>query len=119
MDELRVADALEEIIQLFRRCNKYIDETTPWTLAKEESTKERLNDVLYLLLEGIRHGAVLLQAFLPDTAQSIFEQINTDCTSFASLDQFDGIGKTIKVGEPHPLFARIDKEKKLQELNQK
>ena len=119
MDELRVADALEEIIQLFKRCNKYIDETTPWTLAKEESTKERLNDVLYLLLEGIRHGAVLLQAFLPDTAQSIFEQINTDCTSFASLDQFDGIGKTIKVGEPHPLFARIDKEKKLQELNQK
>ena len=76
MDDLRVADAMEAIFNLFRRCNKFIDETTPWTLAKDESQQDRLNDVLYLLLEGIRHGAVLLQAFLPDTAKSIFEQLN-------------------------------------------
>ena len=118
MDELRVADAIEVIFNLFRRCNKYIDETTPWVLAKDESQKERLNDVLYLLLEGIRHGAVLLQAFLPDTANSIFEQIHTTNTSFESLDTFEGLGQAITVGEAHPLFARIDKEKKLEEIHQ-
>ena len=116
MNELRVADAVEAIFNLFRRCNKYIDETTPWILAKEESQKERLNDVLYYLLEGIRHGAVLLQAFLPDTAQSIFEQMNTNNISFESLDSFDGLGDSIQVGLPHPLFARIDKEKKMEEI---
>lgn len=118
MDELRVADAIEAIFNLFRRCNKFIDETTPWTLAKDESQKERLNDVLYLLLEGIRHGAILLQPFLPDTAQSIFEQLNTENYSFISLDHFNGLGESITVGEAHPLFARIDKEKKLAEIHQ-
>ena len=118
MDDLRVADAMEAIFNLFRRCNKFIDETTPWTLAKDESQQDRLNDVLYLLLEGIRHGAVLLQAFLPDTAKSIFEQLNTTNTTFESLEQFDGLGESITVGEAHPLFARIDKEKKLEEIHQ-
>ncbi|MBS7020599.1 MAG: methionine--tRNA ligase [Firmicutes bacterium] len=118
MDELRVADAIEDIFNLFRRCNKYIDETTPWVLAKDPSNQERLNTVIYHLLEGIRHGAVLLQAFLPETSQHIFEQINTDVTSFDSLDTFDGLGESIKLNEPHPLFARIDKEKKLEEIGE-
>ena len=118
MDELSVADAIEDIFNLFRRCNKYIDETTPWVLAKDPSNQERLNTVIYHLLEGIRHGAVLLQAFLPETSQHIFEQINTDVTSFDSLDTFDGLGESIKLNEPHPLFARIDKEKKLEEIGE-
>ena len=78
MDNLRVADALEEIIDLFRRCNKYIDETTPWVLAKDDSKKDRLSTVIYNLVEGIRIGTVLLQAFMPETSEKIFYQINTE-----------------------------------------
>ena len=82
MDNLRVADALEEVIDLFRRCNKYIDETTPWVLAKDDSKKDRLSTVIYNLVEGIRIGTVLLQAFMPETSEKIFYQINTELKDF-------------------------------------
>ena len=116
MDDLRVADALDEVFEIFKRSNKYIDETMPWVLAKDESKKERLATVLYHLLEAIRHGAVLLQAFLPDTASSIFHQLNSLNQSYESLDRFDGLDIGIHLNAPEPLFLRIDKEKKLEEL---
>ena len=116
MDEYKVADAIDELFEIFRRANKYIDETTPWTLAKE-GNNERLQTVIYNLLEAIRQGAVLLQAFLPDTALEIFKQLNTDNTSIESIATFDGLKPGIKLNDPQPLFARIDKEKKLEEIN--
>lgn len=116
MDELRIADAIDEIFEIFRRCNKYIDETTPWALAKEESKKERLATVLYNLLESIRHGAILLQAFLPATSDSIFHQLNTENRYYDSLDHFKGLDFGIQLNQPEPLFARIDKAKKLEEI---
>ena len=107
IDELRIADALDLVFDIFRRCNKYIDETMPWILAKEEN-KDRLKKVMYNLLESIRIGAVLLQAFLPSTSKKIFEQLNTKETSFESIQEF---GK-LKVGETlnnaYPLFMRIE-----------
>lgn len=117
MSNLRVADALEEVIDLFRRCNKYIDETTPWILAKEETKKEELVAVIYNLLEAIRHGAVLLQSFLPETADAIFKQLNTENRHYDSLDDFDGMNAEIKLNNPEPLFIRIDKVAKLEEIN--
>lgn len=110
MDELRVGDALEEIIDALRRCNKYIDETTPWVLAKDETKKERLGTVLYHLLESIRICAVLLSAFLPDTAQSIFEQLNTEETSFASTTTFGSLKEGTCLAEPKHLFSRIEEK---------
>lgn len=115
MNELRVADAIDEIFDIFRRCNKYIDETTPWILAKDGTKQERLKTVLYNLLESIRSGAVLLQAFLPDTANEIFNQLNTENRYYETLD-FKGMDSGIILGEAKPLFARIDKEKKLEEI---
>lgn len=119
MDELRVADAIDEIFNIFRRCNKYIDETTPWILGKDPEQKERLITVLYNLLESIRHGAVLLQAFLPETAQEIFNQLNTDNKHFDSLKEFNGMDLGIHLNQPQPLFQRIDKNKKLEEISTK
>ncbi len=115
MESLRVADAIDATFDIFRRSNKYIDETMPWALAKEGNT-ERLKTVIYNLLESIRIGAVLLHSFLPETAEKIFAQLNTDKTDFASIRTFGGLesGKTVE--EPEPLFARIDKEKFLEEL---
>ena len=110
MDNLRVADALEEVINIFRRCNKYIDETTPWILAKEEN-KDRLKKVIYNLLESIRIGAVLLQSFLPDTANEIFRQLNTNETSYDSIDEFGKLKVGDTLNDPKPLFVRIEKEK--------
>ena len=114
MDDLKVADAIDEIFEVLRRCNKYIDETTPWILAKENNT-ERLKTVLYTLLESIRSCAVLLQPFLPDTADNIFKQLNTENRYIDSIN-FKGMDPLIKLNEPTPLFLRIDKEKKLSEL---
>ena len=114
MDDLKVADAIDEIFEVLRRCNKYIDETTPWILAKENNT-ERLKTVLYTLLESIRSCAVLLQPFLPDTADNIFKQLNTENRYIESIN-FKGMDPLIKLNEPTPLFLRIDKEKKLAEL---
>lgn len=117
MDTLRVADAMDEIFTLLRRSNKYIDETQPWILGKDESKKERLGTVLYNLLESIRISAVLLEPFLPETAQKIFSQLNTKKTDWNSLQQFNGIISGDKVGTPEILFARIDAAKKIEEIN--
>ena len=108
IDNLRVADALEEVIDLFRRCNKYIDETTPWVLAKDDSKKDRLSTVIYNLVEGIRIGAVLLQAFMPETSEKIFYQINTELKDFDSIEEFGGYGSGTKVNKPEVLFQRIE-----------
>lgn len=116
MDELKVAEAIDELFEIFRRSNKYIDETMPWALAKDPEKKDRLATVLYNLLESIRHGAVLLQAFLPDTANEIFHQLNTENRYFDSIQTFDGLDIGIKLNDPHPLFERIDKEKKYEEI---
>ena len=116
MKDLRVADAIDELLELFRRSNKYIDETTPWSLAKDETKKDRLATVLYNLLEAIRHGAVLLQPFLPETADKIFHQLNTENRYYDSLNNFDGLDIGITLNQPEVLFARIDKAKKLEEL---
>lgn len=115
MDDLRVAEAIDEIFEVLRRCNKYIDETTPWILAKDQN-EERLKTVLYTLLESIRSCAVMLQPFLPDTADEIFKQLNTENRYIDSIN-FKGMDPLIKLNEPTPLFLRIDKEKKLQELS--
>ena len=110
MNNLRIADSLDCIFELFRRCNKYIDETMPWVLAKEEDKQDRLSTVLYNLIESIRIGTVLLQAFLPDTANNIFRQINTEYTTYDTLDKF-GYYNSEKVGEAKVLFQRIETKK--------
>ena len=116
MNDLKVAEAIDAIFDIFRRCNKYIDETMPWVLAKDETKQERLKTVLYNLLESIRSGATLLYPFLPETADKIFSQLNTNNRSVESIN-FKGMDEGIKLNNPEPLFARIDKEKKLAELN--
>ncbi len=112
MNELRIADSLDSIFDLFRRCNKYIDETEPWVLAKDEDKLDRLNTVLYNLIESIRIGTVILSAYLPDTANSIFEQINTDFTSYDTLDKFGYYKSGSSIGKAIVLFKRIEEEKK-------
>ena len=116
MDTYRVADALSEIIDLAKRCNKYIDETAPWALAKDEEKKSRLGTVLYNLLEGIRFIAVLIKPFMPETSDKILEQIGTDINSLESLDSFGAIAAGANVGTATPLFVRIDAEKMLSEI---
>lgn len=116
MKTLHVADSLDEIWTVVNRANKYIDETTPWILAKDEATKPRLGTVLYNLVETIRIIAALLTSYIPDTATKIKEQINAEDLSFESTKTF-GITKAgTKVGEAVPLFARIDAEKKIEEI---
>ncbi len=116
MKTLHVADSLDEIWRVVNRANKYIDETAPWVLAKDEGSRERLATVLYNLTETIRIIASLLSPFMPDTAEKIREQIGAEDISCASADKF-GITKIgTKVGEAKPLFARIDIEKKMEEL---
>ncbi len=117
MNEYKTADALDEIMTLLKRSNKYIDETQPWVLAKEESKKERLATVLYNLLESIRIASVLLYPFIPDTALEIQKQINAQKTDWASVKAFDGTIVGTAVNEAKPLFARIDEEKKLAEIS--
>ncbi len=111
MEQLRIADAMDAIFDIFRRCNKYIDETMPWILAKDESKRERLATVLYNLVEAIRMGTVLLQAFMPDTAKKIFEQLNTDQIGFDTLDRFGYYKSGTHVGKAEVLFQRIDVNK--------
>ena len=117
MDELKVGDSLEAILELFRRCNKYIDETAPWLLAKDETNKARLNTVLYNLLEGIRIGTVLLSSFMPETAAKVYEQINTEQTSYDSLMEFGAYECNRVTDKPEPLFARLDPEKIMEEVH--
>lgn len=108
MNKLEIPKALDTIFDLFRSCNKYIDDTTPWILAKDENKKERLATVLYNLIESIRIGTVLLKPFMPDTAEKIFKQINTDNTSYESVKVFGGYNSGTKVGTPEVLFQRIE-----------
>lgn len=116
MDKLQVNASLYCILDLARRCNKYIDETTPWLLAKDELNNPRLKSVLYNLLEAIRFIAVLLQPYLPDTALKIFKQLNTEVTDFNSLNCFGGLLNYSKVNNPEPLFLRIDKDEMILEI---
>ena len=118
MEDLHVGDAIDEIFTLLRRTNKYIDETMPWALAKDESKKDRLATVLYNLLESIRISAVLLQSFLPDTADKIFEYLHTEKKDLTSCESFDQLETDIKIVEKcEPLFARIDEKKFFEEFN--
>ena len=109
MDKLRVADAITEIFTLFKRCNKYIDETEPWVLGKDEAKKDRLSTVLYNLVESITIGASLLEAFMPDTTAKILEQLNT---TKRSIDEMDTFGKYVSgtkvTDKPEILFMRLD-----------
>ena len=111
MDNLRIADSLDTIFDIFRRCNKYIDETMPWVLAKDEEKKDRLSTVLYNLVESIRFGTVLLQPFMPDTAAKIFKQLNTDKITYDTLDKFGYYESGTHVGEAQVLFQRIEVKK--------
>ena len=109
MDKLRVADAITEIFALFKRCNKYVDETEPWVLGKDESKKDRLATVLYNLVEGIAIGACLLEPFMPETTDRILTQLNVEKRDFADLDKFGLYLNGNKVVEkPQILFARLD-----------
>ena len=115
-NEYKIADSIECILTLARRLNKYIDETMPWALAKDESKKARLGAVLYNLLEGIRYLAILLKPYMPDTSKEILAQLNTDVTDYDSLLTFGGLKTGESVGEPKVLFSRIDSEKLIAEL---
>ncbi len=120
MDKLRVADAITEIFNLFRRCNKYIDETEPWVLAKDDEHKDRLNTVLYNLVESIIVGATLLEPFMPETAEKILKQLNAEKRRVTELSSFGLYPSGSKVtAEPEILFARIDTEKMLDEIERR
>ena len=118
MKGLHVADSIDEIWAIVDRANKYIDETTPWILAKNEEDKPRLGTVLYNLVESIRIIAALLTSYMPETAQKIAAQINADDLSYESVKSFGETKPGTKVGEAVPLFARIDTEKKLAEIEE-
>ncbi|WP_290910570.1 methionine--tRNA ligase [Eubacterium sp.] len=115
----RVADAVEAVLNLAKRSNKYIDETTPWALAKDEASLPRLGTVLYNLLEAIRYIAVLLSPFMPETSEKIFAQMNCDIKDYDSLESFGALKAGEKVGKAEALFARIDSEKMLTEIAKK
>ena len=119
MEGYRIADALSEIFEMLSRANKYIDETTPWTLAKDEAQKERLGTVLYTLLEAIRWGAVLLAPFIPATAEEILAELNTEASGYASIGKAELFG-ALKAGDSvkdsKVLFARMDEAKVLAEF---
>ena len=108
MGDFHVADSLDEIFSMLRRANKYIDETMPWALAKDETRRERLATVIYNLLETIRQGAVMLTPYLPKTAESIFAQLGTDVTAYESTSTFGALKSGMPLGEAYPLFVRLD-----------
>ncbi len=110
MDAFRVADALDAVFTMLRRANKYIDETTPWALAKDEANRARLGTVLYNLLECIRAAAVMLRPIIPATAESIFAQLATDKCEYADLDRFGVLASGNALGEAVMLFARVDEK---------
>ncbi|MEG0164510.1 methionine--tRNA ligase [Anaerorhabdus sp.] len=117
MDELKVADAIDEIITLLRRSNKYIDETTPWALGKDEAQHERLKTVLYNLLESIRIAAVLIKPFLPETSEKILNQLNTNQKDYDSILEFGNLEQGIHVTDkPEILFARLDEKEMLEKI---
>lgn len=116
IDKLNIPEAIEHVFTLIGRANKYIDETTPWILAKDEEKKARLGTVLYNLIESLRISSVLLSSFLPDTSEKINKQINASKTDWASLSSFDGTIAGTKLVKGENLFPRIDVEEKLKEL---
>ena len=117
MEELRVADAMTEIFGLFKRCNKYIDETMPWALAKDEAKKDRLEEVLYNLVESITIGASLLESFMPETTEKILAQLNGEKRSYEELDQFGLYPSGNKVTDkPEILFQRLDLKEILEKV---
>ena len=119
MQDLRVADAMTEIFNLFKRCNKYIDETTPWLLAKDEASLPRLSEVLYNLVESISIGATLLKSFMPETSQRILSQLNAAEIPFDALDQFGAYVSGTKVTDkPEILFARLDINEVMERVNE-
>ena len=120
MEELRVADSMTEIFSLFKRCNKYIDETMPWALAKDESKKDRLAAVLYNLVESICIGTSLLESYMPETAEKIFGQLNAGRRSYDELNRFGLYPSGGKVTEkPEILFARLDIKEVLEKVEAK
>ena len=119
MDKLRVADAITEVMAVFRRCNKYIDETTPWVLAKDEASKDRLAEVMYNLVESITIGASLLHSFLPETAEKIVAQLSTGLRDLEQLEEFGLYENGTKVTEtPEILFARLDAAQVMPEVEE-
>ena len=116
MDTYHIADACSDVFTMLRRANKYIDETAPWTLAKSDETKARLETVIYNLLEVIRIGAVMISSLMPATAESIFAQIGSDVCDFDSIFTFGGLESGKSVGESSVLFARIDEAKLMAEV---
>lgn len=120
MENLRVADAITEIFNLFKRCNKYIDETMPWALAKDETKKDRLAEVLYNLVESITIGAALLESFMPETTGRILTQLNAEKREYETLDQFGLYVSGNKVTEkPEILFQRLDVKEILEKVEAK
>jgi len=117
IDDLKIPEALDHVWTLIRRTNKYIDETTPWILGKDEAQKGRLGTVLYNLVESLRMTSVLISAFLPTTSKKINDQINTDVITWDSLSSFDGTIAGTKVNKGDVMFPRIDVEAKIEELN--
>ena len=118
VSEFRISDAVEAVFDLSRRSNKYIDETTPWILAKNEADKPRLGTVIYNPLESIRFIAVMLQPFMPDTAKKILSEIGAAKTSFESLESFGGLEVGTTVGDAVPLFSRLDSEALLKTIEE-
>lgn len=119
MKDLRVADSITEIFNLFRRCNRYIDETMPWVLAKDESQKDRLATVLYNLVEGIVTGATLLEPYMPETSEKIFAQLNAQAIPFEKLDTFGNYVSGTQVTEkPEILFARLDEAEVMEKAHE-
>lgn len=116
MNNLRVADAIDEVFTLLRRANKYIDETTPWILARDEKDYPRLQTVLYNLIEVIRVSAILLEAFIPETSSKILSQLALENDGFKSIEKFGGIKNGHKLGQAEILFERIDMKKALEDL---
>lgn len=117
MDEYHIADAMNDVFTMLRRANKYIDETMPWALAKNEADRERLGTVLYNLLETIRTAAVLLTPAIPATCKSIFEQLGTDLDTYESIASFGSLKAGESVGESKMLFSRIDEAKMMETVN--
>ena len=115
MDKFRVADAIEDVFALARRSNKYIDETTPWVLAKDENSKDALNAVMYNLIEAIRFIGILLKPFMPETSEKILQQINASNTTWDSLKEF-GTDNEKQVGTPEVIFARLDEKAVLEKI---
>ncbi|MCM1246053.1 MAG: methionine--tRNA ligase [Roseburia sp.] len=119
MDKLRVADAITEIFTLFKRCNKYIDETMPWVLAKDDSTKPRLATVLYNLMDGIRVGATLLESFMPETSEKILAWIGAEKSALSDLKAGDYPSGTKVIDKPEILFTRMDVEEFMKKIEEK